>query len=203
MMCGMSGIAFAQQEPLNTTELGGNLGCSSDYFFRGASQMDGQMHCNLGLKGETHGLYGGAWIGNVDFNDDASYEYDLFLGYNLDVTDKLNIDVGAIQYRYDEGYDMTEEVYAGVNYGMLSVRGYQNTDNDDTYAEAILDISNYIPVVDVSLHYGRHDDDNDFSALTVGHTTQKGINLFATIILDSVMDGEVFDSVSTGFSYNF
>ena len=43
---------------------------------------------------------------------------------------------------------MVEEIYLGMSYEMLSARVYQNTDTNDTYAEAIIDVSRFMPVFD-------------------------------------------------------
>lgn len=210
LLCGMIlatfapfGIAEAQEESINTTDFGVEVGLGSDYFFRGVSQMGDGAHWNIGAKGEWNGFYGGAWIGNVDFGDEASYEYDLFAGYNMQVTDMFSVDLGVIQYRYDEGYDMVEEVYAGMSYDMFSARVYQNTDTNDTYAEAMLDVSRFIPVFDLSLHYGYADSDDDFSALNLGYSVTDKLDAYVTIMLETVMDGQTMDSVSAGFNYRF
>ena len=94
------GIAEAQEESINTTDFGVEVGLGSDYFFRGVSQMGDGAHWNIGAMGEWNGFYGGAWVGNVDFGAEASYEYDLFAGYVAQITDTFAVDLGVIQYRY-------------------------------------------------------------------------------------------------------
>ena len=192
-------IAMLFAMPLTTYAGSGvSVGVASDYFFRGVSQTD-QPHVNLTAIGEWNGFHAGAWVGTVDFGDEADYEYDLFAGYKMNVMDNMSVELGVIQYRYDAGdYDMVEEVFAGLTYGGLSIRGFQDTDTDDTYAELGLDISNIVPVLDVNLLYGYHDEDNDFSALRVGYN-----NFFAEIMLETVMDGQSMDSISVGYNYHF
>ena len=197
------GIAEAQEESINTTDFGVEVGLGSDYFFRGVSQMGDGAHWNIGAMGEWNGFYGGAWVGNVDFGDEASYEYDLFAGYVAQITDTFAVDLGVIQYRYDEGYDMVEEIYLGMSYDMLSARVYQNTDTNDTYAEAIIDVSRFMPVFDLSLHYGYADKDDDFSALNLGYSVNDKLDAYVTLMLETVMDGQTMDSVSAGFNYRF
>ena len=74
-------IAMLFAMPLTTyAESGVSVGVASDYFFRGVSQTD-QPHVNLTAIGEWNGFHAGAWVGTVDFGDEADYEYDLFAGY--------------------------------------------------------------------------------------------------------------------------
>ena len=205
MMClAPFGYANAQQESMNTVNTDFSVGLHSDYFFRGVSQMGDGAHWNMGGQIEAAGFFGGAWVGAVDFGDEASYEYDLWAGYKLDVMDNMSVSVGAIQYRYDAGpYDMVEEVFVGLDFGMLSIMGYQDTETDDNYAEMTLDVSRFVPVVDMNLHYGYHDDGNDFSALRVSKDINDNLNFGVTVMLETVMDGQTMDSISAGFNYVF
>lgn len=205
MMClAPFGYANAQQESMNTVNTDFSVGLHSDYFFRGVSQMGDGAHWNMGSQVEAAGFFGGAWVGAVDFGDEASYEYDLWAGYKLDVMDNMSVSVGAIQYRYDAGpYDMVEEVFVGLDFGMLSIMGYQDTETDDNYAEMTLDVSRFVPVVDMNLHYGYHDDGNDFSALRVSKDINDNLNFGVTVMLETVMDGQSMDSISAGFNYVF
>ena len=205
MMClAPFGYANAQQESMNTVNTDFSVGLHSDYFFRGVSQMQSGAHWNMGGQVEAAGFFGGAWVGAVDFGDEASYEYDLWAGYKLDVMDNMSVSVGAIQYRYDAGpYDMVEEVFVGLDFGMLSIMGYQDTETDDNYAEMTLDVSRFVPVVVMNLHYGYHDDGNDFSALRVSKDINDNLNFGVTVMLETVMDGQTMDSISAGFNYVF
>ena len=82
----------------------GYLGYSSDYIWRGVSQTSGNAAMSGKLEVSKGGLYGGVWASEVDFGDEATYEMDLFLGYELMVSDKFSLDVGVIQYNWDKGY---------------------------------------------------------------------------------------------------
>ena len=86
---------------------------------------------------------------------------------------------------------------------MLSIMGYQDTETDDNYAEMTLDVSRFVPVVDMNLHYGYHDDGNDFSALRVSKDINDNLNFGVTVMLETVMDGQTMDSISAGFNYVF
>ena len=67
----------------------------------------------------------------------------------------------------------------------------------------MLDVSRFIPVFDLSLHYGYADSDDDFSALNLGYSVTDKLDAYVTIMLETVMDGQTMDSVSAGFNYRF
>jgi len=55
----------------------------------------------------------------------------------------------------------------------------------------------------MNLHYGYHDDGNDFSALRVSKDINDNLNFGVTVMLETVMDGQTMDSISAGFNYVF
>lgn len=191
--------AFAQEGSIN-----GSVGVSNDYFFRGVSQIPtGGPAWNVMLEGEHSGFFGGAWAGAVDFGDEASYEYDLWAGYELPVTDDLSVNAGIIQYRYDAGdYAMVEELFAGMTYKGHSLTYYNDSDTDNSYLEAALDVSAIVPVFDASIHYGHHDSDNDFWSFMLSKSFND-LDVYMQVMAEEVTDGEVMDSINFGLQYNF
>ena len=116
--------------------------------------------------------------------------------------DDLTVGLGLIQYRYDKGdYDMVEEGFAQLSYKNLELMYFLNTDSEDDYAQISYNLW-FIPYVDVALGYGYHDEDNDFSTLTVGKDVND-FNFNMMIMLDEVFEGQSSDSISFGISYNF
>ena len=183
-------------------DFSGSIGYSSDYMWRGATQSSGAASAHANLEYETNGFYVGAWVGQVDFGDEASLEQDLYMGYNIAVMDDLTVGLGLIQYRYDKGdYDMVEEGFAQLSYKNLELMYFLNTDSEDDYAHIGYNLW-FIPYVDVALGYGYHDEDNDFSTLTVGKDVND-FNFNMMIMLDEVFEGQSSDSISFGISYNF
>lgn len=180
----------------------GNLDLSSDYFWRGASQTGGASAVSGGLEVEGNGLYGGIWASQVDFNDDASYEYDFYGGYALSVSDKVSLDVGVIQYNYDDGdYDATEEVFVKAHVGAFNVRYFVDSDNSEKDFIAVSMNVPFIKVLDVDLEYGRHWDETSYKQLTVSKDW-KGVNIgFA--VLDSARHGDVMDSAALTLGWSF
>jgi uncharacterized protein (TIGR02001 family) len=74
----------------------------TDYLFEGITQTDNKPALQLAAD-YTHGsgFYAGAWGSNVDFGGDASgIELDLYFGFTGSMTDKLDFDLGYVDYKY-------------------------------------------------------------------------------------------------------
>lgn len=182
-------------------DINGSIGYSSDYMWRGVSQSAGASSFNAGIEVDSNGFFVGAWVGEVDFGDEATQERDLYLGYNLDVMDNLDVQLGLIQYRYDKGdYDTVEEGFVKVGYNSLTLSYFLDTDTENDYAHISYDLW-FVNGVDASIGYGYHGEDDDFSTLTIS----KDINNFtlsAMVMLDEAFENQTTDSVSFGLSYN-
>ncbi|WP_411850044.1 TorF family putative porin [Stenotrophomonas sp. LGBM10] len=74
----------------------------SDYVFRGVSQTDEDPTLQAGFTYTSPvGLYAGVWGSGVDFGDGGpDAEVDYFIGYGVDITDSLNVDVMLNHYSY-------------------------------------------------------------------------------------------------------
>jgi uncharacterized protein (TIGR02001 family) len=183
-------------------DVNGSIGYSSDYMWRGATQSAGASSLNAGIELDSNGFFVGAWVGEVDFGDEATQERDLYLGYNLGVMDNLDVQLGLIQYRYDKGdYDTVEEGFVKVGYNSLTLSYFLDTDTENDYAHISYDLW-FVNGVDASIGYGYHGEDDDFSTLTIS----KDINNFtlsALVMLDEAFENQTTDSVSFGLSYNF
>ena len=181
----------------------GDVGVYSDYLFRGETQSMGNRSAQGWVQADYKGAYGGVWLGEVEGIGDASYEYDLYAGYYLEVNDKWWFDAGVIQYRYDDkAIDHTEEWYVGGGNDWIDV--YQYTDMDDrenNYREVNLKMP-LVKVVDLSVRHGIRYDDSTYQMLTVSKTTDKGWVL-GMEVLDSARDGEFMDSASFFLKRNF
>jgi uncharacterized protein (TIGR02001 family) len=180
----------------------GSIGYSSDYMWRGVSQSAGASSFNAGIELDSNGFFVGAWVGEVDFGDEATQERDLYLGYNLGVMDNLDVQLGLIQYRYDKGdYDTVEEGFVKVGYNNLTVSYFLDTDTEDDYAHVSYDLW-FVNGVDATIGYGYHDRNDDFSTLSLSKDFNN-FTLSALIMLDEAFENQTSDSVSFGLSYNF
>jgi len=181
----------------------GNMGMYSDYLFRGESQTMGQRSLQGWVMAEKNGAYGGMWVGQVDGIMDANYEYDLFGGYKLDLTDKLYLDMGLIQYRYDDKMvDKIEEWYVKGGNSWLQLAHWTNMDDkENNYTEVTV----MLPLVswaDVDLRHGIRADDSTYQQLTIKKVMDSGWVL-GMEVLDTATDGEFTDSAAFFVSKNF
>ena len=179
----------------------GYLGYSSDYIWRGVSQTSGNAAMSGELSVSKGGLYGGVWASEVDFGDEATYEMDLFLGYELMVSDKFSLDVGVIQYNWDKGYDDVEELFAKVNLKNLSVAYYVDMeDSEKDYMEMGLKLP-FVKFMDVSVNYGMFDSENDFWALNM--VKDWGKWEASLLIMEDARQDQFMDNASLGLFYKF
>jgi uncharacterized protein (TIGR02001 family) len=179
----------------------GYLGYSSDYIWRGVSQTSGSAAMSGELSVSNGGLYGGIWASEVDFGDEATYEMDLFLGYELMVSDKFSLDVGVIQYNWDKGYDDVEEVFAKVNLKNVSVAYYVDMDDSEKdYMEMSVSLP-FVKFMDVSVDYGMFDSENDFWALSMSKSMGNWDMVF--YMTEDAKQDQFMDNASLGLFYNF
>ncbi len=182
-------------------EVSGGIGYSSDYFFRGTSQTSGNPSASAWVDWNSdEGVYVGAWAGQVDFNDNASLESNLYLGYGYELTDKLSYDLGIIQYRYNHDYDNLEEIYIGLSYNNVGVYHYIDTDSKAKFTEVSYDLW-FVPLVDASISYS----DAKLVQLDIDYAINDSFSLGVNVIDlgTSSHDYKVKNEIAVGLSYNF
>lgn len=195
-------IAAAIFTPLTFADVSGHVGLSSDYFWRGVSQNAGNTAVSASLNFEKSGFYASAWGSQVDFGDAAKWEYDLYGGYDLKVSDDMTVGGGVIQYNYDKGdYEAVEELFAKAVYKDTNITYYVDTDNRDN---AYLDVRQGLPFikpVNVSLEYGSFKDGDSHTAIHVGKQVGKiYVNL---MVMDGARHGKATDMIALSTIYNF
>ncbi|KFL35622.1 TorF family putative porin [Arenimonas donghaensis] len=117
-------LAAAAQDEDDASEeasmLSWNAAIATDYMFRGVSQTDGEASLQLGADlGFDNGLYVGAWGSNVDFGAGGpDVEIDTYIGWNVDLSDRWNLDLMLNRYNYigeQDGYgDIDYNEFIGV-----------------------------------------------------------------------------------------
>lgn len=84
-----------------------SLTATTDYVFRGVSQTDGGAAFQAGVTYTApFGLYAGVWGSNVDFGT-GGFETDYFIGWNHDLSDSWNLDLGVTRYTYSGDDNLT------------------------------------------------------------------------------------------------
>jgi uncharacterized protein (TIGR02001 family) len=143
-------IAFAQDaEEEASSPLSVSLTATTDYVFRGVSQTDNGPAFQAGLTYTApFGLYAGAWGSNIDYGQGGpNFEVDYFVGWNKDLSDSWNLDLGVTRYTYENassGYgdiDYNEYIAQLTWSGPVTVGGilgyaddYGNTGAEQIYA---------------------------------------------------------------------
>lgn len=111
----------AAEEEEASSPFSATFAVTSDYVFRGVSQTDEGPAFQAGVTySAPFGLYAGIWGSNVDFGDPdpaagirgPNYELDYFIGWNKDLSDAWNLDLGATRYTYEDD----SRFYGNINY---------------------------------------------------------------------------------------
>ena len=201
-------LAFAMIfSPLMLADVEGSVGLSSDYFWRGMSQNGSEPAIDFGLEASHDRFYGGVWASQVDFGNDASIEYDLYGGVKLVSTNDFELDLGFIQYNYDNVYEDMEEVYLSASYKMVGVTYYKDRDSKRrSYVEASLDVP-FVDVVDMSINYGLLEDGDKTYSINFAKNLSDRIVLSGMIVKGPKVSWSDMslnnDSVAVGIHYNF
>lgn len=128
---------------LAESPLTANVGVTSNYIWRGATQTDDASAVSGGIDyAHASGFYIGTWASNVTWTATDGYEVDLYAGYGFDAG-PVGLDLGYISYMYPvgTGEDDFGEVYvnasisnftAGVAYTTSKEAG--GSDINDIYA---------------------------------------------------------------------
>lgn len=148
----------------HSVEVSGNFTLGSDYIWRGVSQKGGAA-MSAGIEAEQNGWYTGVWASQVDYGDNSDYEYDFYTGFSYDINDELAIDVGVIQYNFNNEPDnKLEEWYAGGTFRGFTAYYYEDLDNSDNH---FAEYSYAFPIEKVSLAFFWQDP-NDFYGINIG-----------------------------------
>jgi uncharacterized protein (TIGR02001 family) len=127
------GLATA---PAVWADFSANIGVTSNYVWRGASQTQNKPAVQGGVDYASDiGIYAGAWASNVDFDSESNaggeYELDGYFGWGMDFTDNIGLDLGYVYYHYgmlESGSDFGE-LYGSVSLWWFKL-GAAGTVND-------------------------------------------------------------------------
>jgi uncharacterized protein (TIGR02001 family) len=160
-------------------QLTANVGLSSDYRFRGISQSNTGAAVQGGIDyAHSSGLYLGNWNSSISSawkgSDSSGAQSNLYAGWKKDVYKGLTVDVGSHNYFFlgkDNSTDSrfnTQELYAGVGYGPVSLKYSQSLSNyfginnsvGTTYMQADVKqslgpVSKSLKDLSVVAHYGQ------------------------------------------------
>ena len=125
-------------EPASPHTFTGKVSLYSEYEYRGIAQTSEKPALQLNLDyAHSSGFYVGTFVSNIKwlkdfaeiggFTTDAKIEWDIFAGYKHEIMKDLTLDVGYLRYEYPQSGEFnpspnTDEVYAGLIYGPVSVK---------------------------------------------------------------------------------
>lgn len=115
-----SAMAWESEDGAHSTSA--SVALSSEYIWRGISQTDGDPAISGSLDySHSSGLYAGVWGSNVDYGDDASAEFDAYLGFAGEFGESgIGYDVGVLRYMFPgEDYNFNE-VYGSLSYSIFT-----------------------------------------------------------------------------------
>jgi uncharacterized protein (TIGR02001 family) len=132
----------------------------SDYDFRGWSQSakDPALQGSADYAFGDSGFAVGAWASNVDFENDADIELDLYGGYTGTVNDTFSWNAGFVYYGYPSSDDAGEfvEVYAGLNAGNFGFKQWYTDNLFDSGVDAMYSEANYTQPLGEKFSLGFH-----------------------------------------------
>jgi uncharacterized protein (TIGR02001 family) len=125
-------------------EYSSTITLASEYQFRGFSQSARDPALQASFDYELpSGFTVGAWASNVDFDNDADFELDLYATYTGMISEKSNWSVGFTWYDYPSSDDVDgyPEIFAGLTFGPVEVKQWYSNDffaadEDALYTEA-------------------------------------------------------------------
>ena len=184
-------------------DVSGGVTLASDYLFRGVSQTQGDSAVQWNLEAEKKGVYGGTWGSTVDFGGDASIEYDFYGGYRWE-NDSVGVDVGIIQYNYNNQIDSVEEMYGVLSYKMVSFGYWRDMDNSDLDYKQVEVALPFVDFADVSVRYGEFGNDSKYGQVNISKELRNGLSLTLEVI-DDVDEAVLHDTseVALSLGYSF
>ena len=185
--------------------LSANVAATSNYLWRGVTQTNDAPAISGSIDyADDSGFYAGTWVSNVDFNDDASYELDFYLGFSGEISEDVGFDVGYIYYAYPDSAETDStneynfgEVYGSLSYSYFSVTASYGVNNDDgaKFADSSLYMSGdaEFEVADgltLALHVGSYDFDKDYGEDYVDYGASLSKDGFTFGLSDTDMDND-------------
>ena len=182
-------------------DVSGGISLASDYLFRGVSQTQGDTAVQWNLEAEKNGVYGGTWGSQVDFGGEASIEYDFYGGYRWE-NDAVSVDVGLIQYNYNNQIDSVEEMYGIFSYKMVSVGYWKDRENSDLDYKQIEVALPFVDFADVSVRVGELANEDKYGQIIISKELKNGFN-FTLEVIDDIDEAILHDTSDVALSLGY
>lgn len=192
-----------------------NAAVVSDYVFRGISQTDFEPALQVGVDyslGDS-GFYVGGWGSNVDYGSEYGHDFevDLYVGYNVDLSDDWNLDLNVTRYNYqggNDGYDINYNEFIGVvtysemlTFTLGYANDYANADEDQLYLAVggSWEVGNGFNLT-AGVGRSSFDDTEDYTDWTLGVNRDFGPINIGLNYYDTNKDDKASDQIVLGFS---
>ncbi|QYJ82855.1 TorF family putative porin [Shewanella rhizosphaerae] len=202
----------------------GNIGATSNYLWRGATQTGDAPAVQGGIDFEhDSGLYLGTWASNVDFGDDTSYEIDFYGGYAGSIGEDFGYDISYLYYAYPDSDSSIDfgEVTLALSWKWFSI-GYSKVVNagsdvaSDPFDEKDLSYINagvsfpLSETLSISAHYGYSSGDvvnawfdtDNYADYSLSLDKETDFGTISFLVSDTDLEGDD-PKVVVGYSYSF
>ena len=121
----------------------------------------------------------------------------------MQLTDKLLVGGGFLQYNYDGEIDKVTEYFMGGQYADTFEVWYyvDNDDRDRAYLDTKVKVP-YISVVDLHLNYGKWKGGDNVKGFTLSKAISNNVTL-SLMVLNEARHGTFSDSAALGFHFDF
>jgi len=124
--------ALAGAASVANAQFSSTITATNDYDFRGFSQSakDPALQASADYAFGESGWAIGAWASNVDFDNDADVELDLYGGYTGTINDNASWNAGLVYYAYPGSDDVDDywEAYVGLALGPVGLKQWYSDD---------------------------------------------------------------------------
>lgn len=116
------GAALMGATAVAQAEFSANIGVTSNYVWRGATQTDDAAAVSGGVDyAHDSGFYLGTWASNVDFGAGGEVEWDIYGGYGGEIAG-IGYDIGVAHYMYPDSTDADfTELALSASFAMFTV----------------------------------------------------------------------------------
>lgn len=194
----LSATTFTSQSSITLANL---------YLFRGfdLSQEDPALQGDYIVSHES-GFWFGAWATNYDVAWDDGIEIDLVAGYDISLTEDLQLTLGMTEYTYTGETENSTEFYAALAFSQFSISYYQDVDLDTVYlsADAEFVVTENFSVTFHAAQYDYEilDSSRDYS-ITLNYTVNDQFSVFATYSNNDLNVTGAENYLLAGLSYSF
>ena len=151
-----------------------NVSFTSDYIWRGMTQSDAPAIQGGFDFAAENGFYAGIWGSNVNFNNGAGSELDLYFGYGTEIGG-VGVDVGYISYEYIDSDPDHENIIDIKETKEYKVKQFLCILNKGCQEYKLINEFNGLPDICPHGYQTNQIDCGIFTILHAEHISQKGI----------------------------